>query len=106
MRQPLWQRAVSYAAIGATQDAQLLRHPPHGYRPMVKRRRIGHGEARWQYAWVEVMTWGVQRHSGLKVEIEPSPPEVRAGTYTPVTFDEYGEPVQAAISSGSSTYGP
>ena len=28
---------------------------------MVRRRRIGHGDARWQYAWVELMTWGVQR---------------------------------------------
>jgi uncharacterized protein (UPF0548 family) len=106
MKQPLWQRAVSYAAIGATQDTELLRHPPRGYRPMVKRRRIGHGAARWEYAWVELMTWGVQRHSRLKVEVEPAPPEVRAGTYTPVTFDEFGEPVQAAVSSGASSYGP
>ena len=106
MKQPLWQRAVSYTAIGATKDAQLLRHPPRGYRPMIRRRRIGHGEARWQYAWVELMTWGVQRHSGLRVEVEPTPPVVREGTYTPVTFDEYGEPVAAAISSGASSYGP
>ena len=102
----LWQRAVSYTAIGATQDVQLLRHPPHGYRPMIKRRRIGHGEARWEHAWVSLMTWGVQRGSRLRVEVEETPAEVRAGTYTPVTFDAYGEPVVAAVSSGAATYGP
>jgi uncharacterized protein (UPF0548 family) len=52
------------------------------------------------------MTWGVQRHSGLRVEVEPAPPEVRAGTYTPVTFDESGEPVVAAASSGERRFGP
>jgi uncharacterized protein (UPF0548 family) len=106
MKQPLWRRAVSYTAIGATKDPELLRHPPHGYRPMVKRRRIGHGDARWQYAWVQVMTWGVQRHSRLRVEVEPTPPEVRAGTYVPVTFDEAGEPIGAALSSAAGSDGP
>ncbi len=105
-RPALWSRPVSYTAIGATQDVQLLRHPPHGYRPMLKRRRIGHGEARWEYAWVSLMTWGVQRGSRLRVEVEESPAEVRVGTYTPVTFDEYGEPIAAAVSSGAATYGP
>lgn len=106
MTKPLWHRAVSYAAIGATKDPELLRHPPQGYRPMAKRRRIGHGDARWEYAWSSVMTWGIQRHSGLRVEVEPTPAEVRNGTYIPVTFDEAGEPVSAALSTGASSYAP
>ena len=107
VNRPLWQRAVSYTAIGATKDVGLLRHPPHGFRPSIKRRRVGHGDARWEYAWSSVMSWGIQRHSGLRVELEDTPAEVRAGTYTPVTFDEAGEPVHAAYrSSGEIAHGP
>jgi uncharacterized protein (UPF0548 family) len=94
---PLWQVPVTYGAIGATQAPDLLRYPPRGYRPLERRVRIGHGDDRWRFAWTEAMSWGIQRRSGLKVELQPAPAEARVATYTPVAFDADGVPVQAAV---------
>jgi uncharacterized protein (UPF0548 family) len=91
----LWERPVSYAAVGATRNADLLRHPPIGYRPLIRRRRIGHGDARFEWAWVEAMTWGIQRRAGFRVRAEESPPEVTENSYIPITFDEHGEPARS-----------
>jgi uncharacterized protein (UPF0548 family) len=93
----LWQRPVSYAAIGATQAGDLLYYPPEGYRPFQQRSRIGHGDVRWEYAWTSLMSWGVQRNSGFTVAVEPSPPEVGELSYVPVSFDESGAPVAPAV---------
>ncbi len=101
----LWERPVSYAAVGATRNVDLLRHPPIGYRPMVRRRRIGHGDARFEWAWVEAMTWGIQRGAGFKVRIEESPPEVTENSYIPITFDDDGEPARS-VPSGDAMFGP
>lgn len=94
---PLWQVPVTYGAIGATQEPDLLRYPPRGYRPLERRVRIGHGDERWRFAWTEAMSWGIQRRSGLKVELQPAPAEARVAAYTPVAFDAAGLPVQAAV---------
>ncbi|MDM4761815.1 DUF1990 domain-containing protein [Galbitalea sp. SE-J8] len=100
MRQnELWQRPVSYAAVGATQAADLLRYPPRGYRPVERRARIGHGEDRFAFASIAVMTWGVQRGSGMRVDLLDAPAEVTDMTYVPVAFDEAGEPVAPAATS-------
>ena len=99
MRSELWQEAVTYAAIGATQSTDLLRHPPAGYRPLERTARIGHGEARYAYAWLEALTWGIQRNSGFRVSLTDAPPEVTEASYTPVSFDENGEPIVPATSS-------
>lgn len=97
MRQnELWRRPVTYAAVGATQAADLLRYPPRGYRPIERRARIGHGEERFAYASLAVMTWGVQRGSGFRVENVDSPVDITEMTYVPVAFDEAGEPVAPA----------
>lgn len=58
---------VTYAAVGATQAADLLTHPPRGFRAMQARTRIGHGDARWEFACQQVMSWGIQRRSGFRV---------------------------------------
>jgi uncharacterized protein (UPF0548 family) len=92
----LWERPVSYGAVGATQAADLLTYPPAGYRPFAGRVRIGHGVARWQYAWTEVLSWGIQRRAGFSIEITETPAAVTDLTYTPVSFDESGLPVEAA----------
>ncbi len=95
---PIWQRAVTYAAIGATQGEEFLRYPPKGYRAMERKVRIGHGEDRWRHAWTETLSWGIKTRSGFRVERIESPAEVVENTYTPVTFDETtGEPVQPAV---------
>ncbi len=88
----LWQQAVTYGAVGGTQAADLLLFPPAGFRPFERRVRIGHGAARWEHAWQATLTWGIQRTSGMRVLVQDSPSEVTEGTYTPVVFDEYGEP--------------
>ncbi|NYJ30542.1 uncharacterized protein (UPF0548 family) [Galbitalea soli] len=70
--------------------------------------RIGHGAVRWEYAWTQLFTWGLQRLSGMGVEVAELPGEVTALSYTPVGFDAEGNPVQPATidSSGDALFGP
>lgn len=98
---PLWKQAVSYGAIGGTKADDILVHPPTGYRPLRRRTRIGHGENRFTWASAQVMSWGIQRLSGMTVEVEDAPPQVTEATYVPVSFDEAGVPVGAADLSGN-----
>jgi uncharacterized protein (UPF0548 family) len=104
----LWERPVSYGAVGATQAVDLMQYPPVGFRPIERRVRIGHGDERWEYAWTQLFTWGVQRLSGMKVEVSDTPGEVIAGTYTPVVFDDSGRPIVRATvdEAGEALFGP
>jgi len=104
----LWQVPVTYAAVGATQAEDLLQHPPRGFRPIERKVRVGYGPERWDYAWLQTLSWGIQRKSGFRVVALDSPAEVSAGTYTPVAFDEDGVPVQPATSGaeGDVTFSP
>jgi uncharacterized protein (UPF0548 family) len=104
----LWRVPVTYAAIGATQADDLLRYPPKGYRPIESRVRIGHGSERWEFAWVQTLSWGIQRRAGFHVELVDTPVEVSEGTYLPVAFDRRGNPVQPATTarSGELTFAP
>ncbi|MHB1172309.1 MAG: DUF1990 family protein [Lacisediminihabitans sp.] len=92
----LWQRPVSYGAVGATQAADLLRYPPAGYRPFERRTRIGHGDARYEHAWTTALSWGIQRNSGFRVEVTDAPAAVADQTYAPVSFDAGGTPIASA----------
>jgi uncharacterized protein (UPF0548 family) len=104
-RLPLWQRAVTYAAIGATQDEDLLRYPPKGYRAIERKVRIGHGPERWRHAWTETLSLGIQRRSGFRVHRVEAPAEVLENSYVPVTFGADGQPVQpASLDSGDQVY--
>lgn len=103
-RMPLWERAVTYGAVGATKAPDLLRYPPKGFRPIERRVRIGHGAERWEHAWTQTMTWGIQRNSGIRVRPLDAPDEVRAATYTPVGFSAGGEPLRAAGLEGEQHY--
>lgn len=96
----LWRVPVTYAAIGATQADDLLQYPPKGYRPIERKVRIGHGRERWEYAWLQTLSWGIQRGAGFHVEAVDSPAEVGEGTYLPVAFDKNGVPVQPATTGG------
>jgi uncharacterized protein (UPF0548 family) len=105
-RQLPWDATVSYGAVGGTNAPDLLTFPPKGFRPFERRSRIGHGDARWEHAWQSVMTWGIQRGSGIQVRLQESPIEVTEGTYTPVVLEEDGapatvEPVQEAVYGAS-----
>ena len=94
----LWRVPVTYGAVGATKAADLMQYPPAGFRPVERTVRIGHGLQRWEYAWTQTLTWGIQRRSGIRVQQLDAPAEVTAGTYTPVAFDEHGTPVEPATS--------
>lgn len=81
--------AVSYAAIGGTLAPDLLTYPPQGYRPMERSVRLGSSLERFDAATKLLMTWGIQRGSGMEVI------DLENGTgvqYTPVTFDPDGTP--------------
>ena len=91
-----WELPVSYGAVGATRDDDLLRHPPTGFHPIERRVRLGSGDARWEYAWHQTLTWGIQKNSGFRVELQETPAAVTDFTYTPVAFDEDGIAVTPA----------
>jgi uncharacterized protein (UPF0548 family) len=97
MKADLWKEPVTYAAVGVTQADDLLRYPPRGYRAIERTMRIGHGDARFEYASLAALTWGIQRNSGFRVRLTDTPPQVTEGTYAPVTFDAAGEPLAPAI---------
>jgi len=101
MQSDLWERAVTYAAIGATQSPDLLRYPPAGYRPIERTARIGHGDARYEYAALAALTWGIQRNSGFRVALTDAPPQVTEASYIPVSFDQNGEPIAPAALTGA-----
>ncbi|MDQ1609143.1 MAG: hypothetical protein QOE16_1875 [Microbacteriaceae bacterium] len=82
---------VTYGAVGGTQAADLLYYPPTGYRPLERAVRLGSGEERFQIATESLMSWGVQRGSGIRVT------DVREGTgvqYAGVIFNEDGSPAK------------
>jgi len=103
---PLWERPVTYANVGATQSSDLLNASPAGYRPFRQRTRIGHGDARWDYAWTTVMSWGIQRNSGFRIAVADVPAAVSDQTYVPVAFDESGAPVAASMVADEIVFGP
>lgn len=59
---------VTYGAVGATQRADLLQYPPKGFRATERSARVGYGEERWQWAVAQLMTWGVKRRAGFRIE--------------------------------------
>jgi uncharacterized protein (UPF0548 family) len=92
----LWERRVTYASVGGTKAEDLLEYPPRGFRPLVKRVRIGHGDARFVHATLTALSWGIQKRSGFDVQLEASPVEVTDGTYVAVGFNTKGIPVVPA----------
>lgn len=94
---PLHERAVTYGAVGTTRADDLLDYPPAGYRPLERRAMIGHGDARWEWAWTQTLSWGIQRRSGFRVQIEEAPLTASELRYQPVGFDAAGNPVQPAV---------
>lgn len=106
MKVALWQRPVTYAAIGATQAEDLLQHPPVGYRAVERRSRVGHGDARFDYAWAAALSWQIQRNSGFQIREVDTPKQVSEGTYVPISFDPTGTPVPPAVARDETVYGP
>ena len=83
-------QSVTYGAIGATLDPDLLRYPPAGFRPAEDSVKLGSGRERFERAADELMTWGVQKGAGFEIA------EVTPGTgaqYTGIAYDADGSPL-------------
>ncbi len=58
---------VSYVAVGATSDPNLMRFPPKGYAPFERRVRVGFGDRRWAFAVDELMRWRIASRAGYRI---------------------------------------
>ncbi|WGD36401.1 DUF1990 family protein [Lysinibacter sp. HNR] len=80
---------ISYGAIGASRDPNLMRFPPRGSTPSEFAVKLGSGTERFRLASARLMTWGAQRGAGFDVH------SIHEGTgshYTGLEFDENGIP--------------
>ncbi|MBO3662618.1 DUF1990 family protein [Microbacterium stercoris] len=59
--------AFTYEEIGATRRDDLVERPPRGYRAIDRRVRLGEGDDLWRAAGDAVVTWDIQRRSGIRV---------------------------------------
>ena len=95
---------VTYGAIGGTLAADLLAYPPAGYRAEEHSVRLGSGAERFAIASSSLMTWGVQRGSGIDVA------DVRSGTgtqYAGLLFEADGTPrAEQPTPQAEERYGP
>lgn len=95
---------VTYGAIGGTLAADLLAYPPAGYRAEEHTVRLGSGAERFAIASSSLMTWGVQRGSGIDVS------DVRSGTgtqYAGLLFNADGSPrAEQPSPQAEERYGP
>ena len=94
---------VNYGSVGGTQAVDMLTYPPKGYRAGEYSARLGSGDERFESAVHALMTWGVQRASGIRVtDIE------QEGTddpgYRGVVFDDAGLPVERVDSPREAVY--
>lgn len=83
--------SASYAAVGASADANLVRFPPEGFFGFYEEVLIGMGQTRFREASDELMAWEAQRRIGLRVSHlaqEPSP------RYLGIRTDETGVPAE------------
>jgi uncharacterized protein (UPF0548 family) len=81
---------VDYAAVGATQAADLMHYPPERSIPAEESWRIGSGQARFESAGDALLSWGALRGAGLELsDVRPA-----AGPmYSGVSFDAEGHPL-------------
>ncbi|WP_210481056.1 DUF1990 family protein [Naasia sp. SYSU D00948] len=85
--------SLNYAAVGATESPDVVMYPPPGFRTFQASHRIGSGDDRFESASRALMTWGVQRNSGVQVsEIARD----QNATYHGIEFDETGRPLGPA----------
>ncbi|MBM7504639.1 DUF1990 family protein [Agromyces aurantiacus] len=83
-------QSVTYGAIGATLDPDLLRYPPAGFRPAEDAVKLGSGRERFDRAAEELMTWGIQKGAGFEV-IDVSPGT--GAQYTGIAYGPDGAPL-------------
>lgn len=84
---------VDYAAVGATQAADLMGYPPEKSVPAEASWRIGSGETRFASSADALLAWSALRGAGLDLaDVRPA-----AGPmYSGVSFDAEGTPLVAS----------
>lgn len=86
-------QTVDYAAVGASQAADLLQYPPERSLPAVDAWRIGSGEERFRKAGEDLLSWRVVTGAGIEVgDVRPS----SEPSYTGVSFASDGTPLAPA----------
>lgn len=81
---------VDYAAVGATQAADLMGYPPEKSAPAEASWRIGSGESRFDSSADSLLAWTALRGAGLQiVDVRPA----SGPMYSGVSFDPEGAPV-------------
>ena len=81
---------VDYAAVGATQAADLMHYPPERSIPAEESWRIGSGQARFETAGDALLSWSALRGAGLELrDVRPA----SGPMYSGVSFDADGNPV-------------
>lgn len=60
---------VSYAAVGMTQQPDIIAFPPQGFSAAHASWRIGSGSERFEAAQTSLLTWGLQRAAHLDVDV-------------------------------------
>jgi len=94
-------QTVDYAAVGASQAADLLQYPPEKSLPAVDNWRIGSGEERFRKAGDDLLSWRVVTGAGLELtDVRPS----AEPSYTGVSFDPDGTPHPPAGSEGDQRF--
>lgn len=96
-------QTVDYAAVGASQAADLLQYPPEKSLPAVSAWRIGSGEDRFRKAAEDLLSWRVLTDAGLELtDVRPS-----TGTgYTGVSFGADGLPVAPSKNDDDQRFTP
>ena len=82
---------VDYAAVGATQARDLMQYPPEGFTPYEASIRLGSGSERFEAASTSLLSWAVQRGSGLQVD------DIQSGEgdrYGGIRYAEDGSPLE------------
>ncbi|KRB37726.1 DUF1990 family protein [Microbacterium sp. Root180] len=92
---------VDYAAVGATQAADLMHYPPERSIPAEQSWRIGSGEARFRGAADALLSWTAQRGAGLDLkDVRPA----SGPMYSGVSFDSEGHPIAPSRSESDLRY--
>ncbi|MGI6878093.1 DUF1990 family protein [Microbacterium sp. gxy059] len=94
-------QTVDYAAVGASQAADLLQFPPEKSIPAVDAWRIGSGEERFRKAAEDLLAWRVLTGAGLELS-DVRPPV--GPQYTGVSFDSDGTPIAPSSTDGDQRF--
>lgn len=83
---------ATYAAVGASADAQIVKYPPEGFEGYEDALLLGMGERVFRQAADQLMSWEAQRNAGIQVR------DIRlddAPGYPGLERDADGQPVGA-----------